>query len=47
MSIFVMQVFAFLITEFAALGGLAIDILIYFALVLVIEREHSALLETD
>lgn len=46
-SIFVTQVFAFLTTEFAALGGLAINILIYFALTLMIEREHSASLETD
>ncbi len=46
-SIFVTQVFAFFATEFAALGGLAIDILIYFALTLMIEREQRASLETD
>ena len=38
-SIFVTQVFAFLETEFAALGGLAISLLIYAALRYMIEQE--------
>ena len=46
-GIFVTQVFAFFVMEFAALGGLALDILIYFALVLMMEREESAALETE
>ena len=38
-SIFVTQVFAFLETEFAALGGLAVSLLIYAALRYMIEQE--------
>ncbi len=42
-SIFITNVFAFLVVELAALTGLALDILIYFALVLMIESEEYEL----
>ena len=46
-SIFVTQVFAFLESEFATLGGLAISILIYTALRYMIERELNTATESS
>ena len=40
-NIFVTQVFAFLETEWAALGGLALNVLAYLALRFMLDRETS------
>lgn len=46
-SIFLTQTFGFFLMEFAALGGLVLDILIYSALVLMIQREQDTELRTE
>ena len=47
LSIFVTQVIAFLESEFAALAGLAISILIYTALRYMIEQELNTATESS
>ena len=46
-SIFITQVFGFFLLEFAALGGLALDILFYSALVLMIQQEQDTELRNE